>query len=57
MIAEAKESTIKHLAQLNLARILLSDGDLDGAAKLVDITEGGFAGEFAVLRGDIALLV
>ncbi len=55
VIAEAKESTIKHLAQLNLARILISDGDLDGAAKLVDITDGGFAGEFAVLRGDIAL--
>jgi predicted negative regulator of RcsB-dependent stress response len=55
VISEAKESTVKQLAQLNLARVLLSDGDVDGAAKLVDISEGGFAGEFAVLRGDIAL--
>jgi len=55
VISETKESTLKQLAQLNLARVLLSDGDLDAAAKLTDIKEGGFAGEFAVLRGDIAL--
>lgn len=55
VISEADTSTVKQLAQLNLARVLLSDGDVDGAARLADVTEGGFAGEFAVLRGDIAL--
>ncbi|MCU7842771.1 MAG: tetratricopeptide repeat protein [Candidatus Thiodiazotropha sp. (ex Monitilora ramsayi)] len=54
-IAQADESSLKALAQLNLARILLSEGDLDGAEKLADSGTGsGFAGEFTMLRGDIA---
>ncbi|MDJ0806764.1 MAG: tetratricopeptide repeat protein [Gammaproteobacteria bacterium] len=48
-------TSLEQLIQLNLARVLLSDGDLDGAAKLADISDGGFAGEYAELRGDIAL--
>ena len=48
------DASLKTLAQLNLARILLSDGDLDGAARLADVSEGGFAADFAELRGDIA---
>ena len=47
--------SLKHLVKLDLARVLLNDGELDGAAELADIDDGGFAGEFAELRGDIAL--
>jgi predicted negative regulator of RcsB-dependent stress response len=50
----AGNASLKELAQLNLARVLLSDGDLDGAAKLAGVEKGGFAGEFAMVRGDIA---
>jgi len=53
-IAQADNESLKQLAQLNLARLLLSDGDLDGAEKLAAVESGGFAGEFAQLRGDIA---
>ncbi|MCU7798229.1 MAG: tetratricopeptide repeat protein [Candidatus Thiodiazotropha sp. (ex Myrtea spinifera)] len=53
-IGQTDEPSLKALAQLNLARILLSEGDLDGAAKHADKEAGGFAGEFAMLRGDIA---
>ncbi|MEN8180124.1 MAG: tetratricopeptide repeat protein [Pseudomonadota bacterium] len=48
-------TSLKQLVQLNLVRVLLNDGDLDGAMKLADVSDGGFAGEFAELRGDIAL--
>jgi predicted negative regulator of RcsB-dependent stress response len=53
-IGEADDPSLKQLAQLNLARVLLSDGDLDGAAKLADVEKGGYAGEYAAIRGDIA---
>jgi predicted negative regulator of RcsB-dependent stress response len=55
VIAQSNQETLTHLAQLNLARILLSEGDMDGAAKLAQVSKGRFAGEFAVVRGDIAL--
>jgi predicted negative regulator of RcsB-dependent stress response len=45
---------LKQLVQLNLARILLNEGELEAAEKLVKSEQGGFAGEFAVIRGDIA---
>ena len=51
----ADDASLKNLAQLNLARILLSEGDLAGAEKLATVEEGGFAGDFAQLRGDIAV--
>ena len=54
-MAKADNESLQRLAKLNLARILLSEGDLDGAAKLADVDTGGFAGEFAQLRGDIAV--
>jgi predicted negative regulator of RcsB-dependent stress response len=53
-MAHAGNPSLKELAQLNLARVLLSEGDLDGAAKLAAVEKGGFAGEFAMVRGDIA---
>lgn len=51
----SSDKSLTHLIQLNLARVLLNDGDLDGATKLADVKEGGFSGEFAALRGDIAV--
>jgi predicted negative regulator of RcsB-dependent stress response len=51
----AADDSLKTLSQLNLARLLLSDGDLEGASKLATVDQGGFAGEFAELRGDIAV--
>lgn len=53
-MAQSDNESLKLLAQLNLARILLSEGELDGAEKLAGVTTGGFAGDFAQLRGDIA---
>lgn len=53
-MAQADNESLKRLAQLSLARILLSEGDLDGAEKQAKVETGGFAGDFAVLRGDIA---
>lgn len=53
-MAHAGNPSLKELAQLNLARVLLSEGDLDGAAKQAAVEKGGFAGEFAMVRGDIA---
>ena len=49
------DPSLKTLAQLNLARLKLSDGDLDGASQLATVETGGFAGEYAELRGDIAV--
>jgi predicted negative regulator of RcsB-dependent stress response len=54
-IEHANDPTLKQLVQLDLARVLLSEGDIDGAEKLAATEQGGFAGEFAVIRGDIAL--
>jgi predicted negative regulator of RcsB-dependent stress response len=54
-MAQADNASLKQQAQLNLARILLSDGDLDGAEKLAAVETGGYAGDFAQLRGDIAV--
>ncbi|PVV13149.1 MAG: hypothetical protein B6D77_04695 [gamma proteobacterium symbiont of Ctena orbiculata] len=50
----ADNPALKQLVQLNLARLLMNQGELDSAEKLVASEQGGFAGEFAVIRGDIA---
>jgi len=52
---QASDPSLKTLARLNLARLKLSEGDLDAADKLAAVDSGGFAGEFAELRGDIAV--
>jgi predicted negative regulator of RcsB-dependent stress response len=54
-LQNTSEQSLKTLIQLNLARLKLSQGDLDGAGKLAAVETGGFAGEFAELRGDIAV--
>jgi predicted negative regulator of RcsB-dependent stress response len=57
VVDNATEQAIKQLAQLRLANLLL-DMDLpDDAGTLAGaVSEGGFAGEFSALRGDIALV-
>jgi predicted negative regulator of RcsB-dependent stress response len=54
VIQQSKVPALTQMAQLNLARILLDEGDLAGAAQQAAVTSGSFAGEFAVIRGDIA---
>lgn len=54
-VGNADNESLKNLAQLNLARLLLSEGELEAAGKLAGVESGGFAGDFAQLRGDIAL--
>jgi predicted negative regulator of RcsB-dependent stress response len=49
------EAGLKQVARLRLARVLLSDGDLDGAEEaLRGADAGSFAGEFSHVQGDIA---
>ncbi len=54
IIQHNKVPALTRMAQLNLARILLDEGDLAGAEQRAAVTSGSFAGEFAVIRGDIA---
>ncbi len=56
VLKNSSEPAIKQIARLRLARIKLSEGDASGAAKLVnEAPKDAFVGEFAQLRGDIAL--
>lgn len=53
---QAREDGVRHAARLRLARMLADRGDLDGAMKLAEQKDaGGFAAEYAELRGDILL--
>jgi predicted negative regulator of RcsB-dependent stress response len=50
----AKQSEIKLIARLRLARVLTAEGNHDEALKLVDIPDTGkFAASYAELKGDI----
>lgn len=52
----SSEQGLQQIARLRMARLLLSEGDLGGAQKLVEVAPAdSFAGEFAQLRGDIAV--
>ncbi|MET0027537.1 MAG: tetratricopeptide repeat protein [Candidatus Thiodiazotropha sp.] len=55
VIKQADDPSLVRLARLNLARVLLDEGAYDEASKLVADDAGAFQGEYAVLRGDIAL--
>ncbi len=47
---------VKHTARLRLARVLLADGNVDGADKLIaGITDPSYTALYEELRGDIAL--
>jgi len=55
VIAQSIDPSMKQLARLRLARVLLGKSDLDGATAVVDKADkDSFTGEFAVVRGDIA---
>lgn len=53
----AQPEPVKVIARTRLARVLLSQGDTDGATKLLDgiKSETGFEAQFAEIRGDIYL--
>jgi predicted negative regulator of RcsB-dependent stress response len=56
VVDNAKDQGIKQLAQLRLANLLLDMNKLDAADSLAEsVSQGGFAGEFSALKGDIAL--
>ncbi len=56
VIADPPDPSLTPIAALRLARILIDQQDLDGAIEVISAHEatGPFAGEFAMLRGDIA---
>jgi predicted negative regulator of RcsB-dependent stress response len=56
-IADAPDPGLKRLAALRLARVLIAQGDLEQASSVIaEHDDGGaFGGDFATLRGDIAL--
>jgi len=56
-IAKAPEPALARIAALRLARILIDEGNLAEARALIDKHDdgGSFAGDFAALRGDIAV--
>lgn len=56
VLDNSKEQGIQQIARLRLARLLLGEGDAKAAKQLVAAAPtDGFAGEFAQLRGDIAM--
>ncbi len=55
VLANSSDSSLRQVARLRLARVLISSNDLEGAeAVIAKADKDNFAGEFAVLRGDIA---
>lgn len=57
VIAQAPDPGLARVAALRLARLLMAQGDLDAAATLIAQQDQGpaFKGDFAALRGDLAL--
>lgn len=56
-LQNSSEPSLRQIARLRLARILLDKGETDAAAEVVaSADKDGFSGEFAELKGDIALL-
>ena len=55
VMRHTNDQGIEQIARLRLARVLLSDGDHAAAAALLTNIKPSFAGEFAELRGDIAV--
>jgi predicted negative regulator of RcsB-dependent stress response len=55
VVSNGSDPSLQQIARLRLVRLLLAQGDVDGAAAaLVGAPEDNFAGEIAALRGDIA---
>jgi predicted negative regulator of RcsB-dependent stress response len=56
-LEHAAEPALAQVVRLRLARLLLDQGQRDAARKLVDAApEDAFAGQFAELRGDLAMV-
>lgn len=56
VLDSSSEQGMQQIARLRLARLLLSEGELDAAQQLIDAAAtDDFTGEFAQLRGDIAM--
>lgn len=56
VLETTKDPGLKQIARLRLARILLADGDVQGAEEaLAGQAIEGFGGEVAAVKGDIAL--
>lgn len=52
----AKEPALRHVARLRLARVLLAQNEVDGAARLLDVKDrDGFVAEYEELKGDVLL--
>jgi len=55
-VDNAREPETQHAARLRLARLLLSEGDLDAAASLVSVPDrGAFSSQYLELEGDLAM--
>lgn len=57
IIDKAPDPALSRIAALRLARLLLSEGAIDEAAAIIadNDASGSFAGDFAAIRGDIAV--
>ena len=56
VLENSKLPGIQHPARLRLARVMLEQGKIEQAGKLVDVENyGGFDSEYQELRGDIAM--
>jgi len=52
----ARETAVQHSARLRLARLLMEQGDADGALALTKVRDtDGFASEYEELKGDLLL--
>jgi predicted negative regulator of RcsB-dependent stress response len=56
-IAQAPDPGLARIAALRLVRLLMAQGEMDAAAALIAQQDQGpaFKGDFAALRGDLAL--
>lgn len=56
VVDQSDESSIRQIARLRMARILIDSGDAEAAAAVIEKAEDdAYAGEFAMLGGDVAL--
>lgn len=55
-LEQARDPATQHTARLRLARVLLGEGDIDAAARLVTVSDrGAFASQYLELEGDLAM--
>lgn len=50
----AKEPALRHVARIRLARLLLAQNEVDGAARLLEVKDrAGFVADYEELKGDV----